>query len=108
MRFITRQFKPAGQAVIASLLTGLVLLLNAMAASPALHEWVHADAGKAEHQCVVTLFAHGQVDSASGAVSVVAARAWIPTVPSIEISAFSPAIEDLPSERGPPLLPAVS
>ncbi len=32
-----------GQAVVASFLTGLVLLLNAMAASPALHEWFHSD-----------------------------------------------------------------
>jgi hypothetical protein len=108
VRFITRQFKPAGQAVIASLLTGLVLLLNAMAASPSLHQWFHANAGKAEHQCVVTLFAHGQVDSASVAVPVVVPVAWIQTVSTVEFSVFSPAIENLPAERGPPALPAVS
>ena len=103
MRFIKRQFKPAGQAVVASLLTGLVLLLNAMAASPALHELVHADAGKADHECAVTLFAHGQVDSASLTVPVLASLTLIQTVPSVEISVFRPAIEQLPAGRAPPV-----
>jgi hypothetical protein len=108
VRFIRRQFKPASQAVIASMLTCFVLLLNVLAASPSLHERFHADAGKAEHQCIVTLFAHGQVDSASGTAPVVFALTWLPTVPAVEISAFSPTIADLPAERGPPVLPAVS
>jgi hypothetical protein len=108
VRFKMRHCRGPGQAVIASLLTGLVLLLNAMAASPALHKWFHADAGKAEHQCVVMLFAHGQVDSASVAAPVVAPLAWIQTVPSVEITHFSPVIENLPAGRGPPILPAVS
>jgi len=100
---MTRHCKPASQAAIASLLTGLVLLLNAMSASPTLHEWFHADAGKAEHQCAVTLFAHGQMDSASVAVPVVAALALIPSVPSVEISVFHPVIEQLPAGRAPPI-----
>ncbi len=97
-----RQFKPAGQAVLASLLTGLVLLLNAMTASPTLHEWIHADAGQADHECAVTLFAHGQVDSASVAVPMVASLTLIQTVPPVEISVFRPAIEQLPAGRAPP------
>lgn len=108
MRFIARHFKPAGQAIIASLLTGVVLWLNAMAASPSLHEWFHADAGQAEHQCAVTVFAHGQVDSASVDVPVVAALTLIQIVPPVEISVFHPAIEQLPAGRAPPVLPAVS
>ena len=108
MRFITRQFKPAGQAVIASLLTGLVLLLNALAASPSLHEWFHADAGKAEHQCAVTMFAHGQLDSASANVPIVASLTLIQTVPSIGISVFSPAIGHLPAGRAPPVSSSLS
>lgn len=102
MRFITRHCKPASQAVIASLLTGVVLLLNALAASPTLHEWFHADAGKTEHQCAVTLFAHGQMDSASVAVPVVTSLSLIPSVPSAEISVFHPVIEQLPAGRAPP------
>ena len=108
MRLITRQFKPAGQAVIASVLTGLVLLLNGMAASPSLHELIHADAGKADHECAVTLFAHGQMDSVSVAVPVVAPLALVQSVPSVEISIFHPAIGQLPDGRAPPVLSAVS
>jgi len=103
VRFIKRHFKPAGQAVLASVLTGLVLLLNAMTVSPSLHEWFHADAGKADHECAVTLFAHGQVDSASVAVPLVASLAFFQTVPTVEISVFRPAIDDLPAGRAPPV-----
>jgi len=96
------RLKPPGQAVIASLLTGLVLLLNILAASPSLHVWFHADAGKAEHQCAVTLFAHSQVDSASVEMSVPALLAVVASLPSVEITVFHPAIEYLPAGRAPP------
>jgi len=92
-----------GPAVIAALLTGLVLLLNILAASPSLHEWLHADAGKAEHQCAVTLFAHSQVDSSSVDMFVPAPLAVVALLPSVEISVFHPAIEYLPAGRAPPV-----
>jgi hypothetical protein len=103
-----RQFKPAGQMVIASLMTALVLLLNGMAASPSLHELIHADAGKPDHECAVTLFAHGQVDSASVAVPIIASLVLIQTVPSLEISVFHPIADRLRAGRAPPVLPAIS
>jgi len=103
VRFITRHCKPASQAVIASLLAGLVLLLNAMAASPTLHEWVHADAGKSEHQCAVTLFAQGQMDSASVAVPVMASLSLVQTVPYVDISVFHSVLDQLPAGRAPPV-----
>jgi len=56
-----------GQAAAASLLAVLVLLLSTLAASPALHNLVHADAGASDHQCVISLFANGQVSSAPAA-----------------------------------------
>ena len=37
---------------LGSLLVALVLLLNALAASPTLHELFHADASEAQHLCV--------------------------------------------------------
>lgn len=103
-----RHFKRGGRTVIALALAGLVLLLNAMAASPSLHEWFHADAGKADHQCAVTMFAHGKVDTASVEVPVFVPAALVETIPSVIISAFSPAIDNLPAGRAPPVLPAVS
>jgi hypothetical protein len=85
------------------LLVGLVLMVNAMAASPSLHEWLHADAGEAGHHCAVTLFAHGQVDSASADVVVTAPQCVVVSEPSVEISVYSPAIEHLPAGRAPPV-----
>ena len=68
-----------GKAVIASLLVGLVLLLDVMAVCPSLHELVHKDAGSPEHHCAVTMFAHGQVDSATVEVA--------PAAPAILVAA---------------------
>jgi hypothetical protein len=84
------------------LLGGLVLLLNALAASPSLHEYFHADADHAGHQCAVTLFAHGQVDAASVDVSVSTPLNFSKVVSPAVFSTFSPAIENLPAGRAPP------
>ena len=54
-----------GKPALAALLVGVVLLLDAMAACPALHEMIHHDAGKEDHDCAVTMFAHGKVRFAS-------------------------------------------
>ena len=90
------------------LLVALVLLLNAMAASPALHELIHADAGKADHECVVTLMAHGQVDSAVAAAAVLVPVGPIDFLPQNFTSVPNALVESLPPGRGPPvsLLPS--
>jgi hypothetical protein len=80
----------------------LVLVVDLLAASPALHERLHADAGKADHECAVKLFAHGQVDSATVDISVATPPAPIEAAPQIVISVFAPAIENLPAGRAPP------
>jgi hypothetical protein len=103
-----RKISRHSQAVIASLLTGIVLLLNAMAASPSLHEWFHPDAGSPQHECVVTMFAHGQVDSACLDIPIPAPLTFVETIPAVAFSVFSPAIENLPAGRAPPVLPSVS
>jgi hypothetical protein len=108
VQLIARQYQRPGKAIIASLLTGLVLLLNAMAASPSLHEWFHSDAGESGHHCAVTLFAHGQVDSSTVDVVVVGQQTFVAVSPSVEISVFSPAIENLPAGRAPPVSPSYS
>ena len=85
------------------MLAGLVLLLNALAASPSLHELLHADAGSPQHQCAVTLFAHGQVDSATVEISTVVPTVFIEKTSQFEFSIFAPAIENLPAGRAPPV-----
>lgn len=80
----------------------MVLLLNAMAVCPALHELIHRDADKPGHECAVTMFAHGKVESASVDVPVTVVAVSIETAPQIEFSIFSATIENLPQGRAPP------
>ena len=95
---LNRFDKPA----LAVLLIGLVLLLNAMAASPALHELIHKDAEGPTHSCAATLFAHGHVESAACDVPVVLPATFVETTPHLEFSIFSSTIENLPPGRAPP------
>jgi hypothetical protein len=97
-----KHFVQLGKPALSGLLVALVLALNALAAAPTLHEIIHKDAGQAGHSCVITLFAHGQVDSASIDVAVAAPTVAIETTPSIIFSVPSAAIENLPSGRAPP------
>ena len=98
-----RHFKAHGKAVIASLLVGVVLLLDAMAACPSLHELIHKDANEHGHECAVTMFAHGKVDSVSVDVQVAAPQTFVVVLPSVQFSIFSPAIDNLPAGRAPPV-----
>jgi hypothetical protein len=50
---------------ISALLLGMLLLLQAMVALPALHQLIHYDAASSAHQCAVTMLAHGQIDCAT-------------------------------------------
>jgi len=88
---------------LGSLLAGCVLLLNAMAASPGLHELIHADSGHDDHECAVTLFAHGQADSVTVDVSPALATVVIQFSADFDVSTFAPAIESLPAGRAPPV-----
>ena len=87
-----------------SLLLGVFLLGLALTYSEALHQLVHADAGKPSHQCVVTLLAAGQVDAVPAAISIeftsgaVSLFAW-PDTPVFRSPSYS-----LPPGRGPPAL----
>ena len=89
-------------AFIALLLVGVVLLLDAMAACHSLHEWIHNDADKPGHECAVTMFAHGKVESATVEVPAIVPAAPIESSPQIINSVFSTTIENLPLGRAPP------
>ena len=52
----------------------LVLLLAVMAASPAAHHWLHADAGHEDHECAITLYAQGITTTA--AILALAVVTW--------------------------------
>ena len=99
---------PIGKPALAALLVGIVLLLDAMAACPALHEMIHRDAGKEDHDCAVTMLALGKMDSAVCEVIIPLPAVSVETVQYFTFSIFSPAIENLPLGRAPPALRPVS
>ena len=101
-------FRSNGKPVIALLLVGLILLLDAMVACPSLHELIHKDGDSDEHHCAVTMFAHGKVDSATVDISFATPTILVESIPQISFFVFAPAIENLPAGRAPPVLPAVS
>jgi hypothetical protein len=100
-----RAFPPLVGRLLAGGCVALVVLLAVLAASPALHEWLHHDAGGADHECAVTLFQHG-ADAAVAAVAV-AATVWI----AVALAVIAPAGPDLvqrhywlPPGNAPPAL----
>ncbi|MGD0060098.1 MAG: hypothetical protein ABSD58_11845 [Verrucomicrobiia bacterium] len=99
--------KQLGKRLLVSTIIGMILLIDLMAASPELHELIHFDAGQPDHHCTVTLFAHGQVDSAvcEIAVPTISIR-WIDARPSVTLSVVDPFVVLLPPGRAPPASPA--
>jgi hypothetical protein len=54
----------ARRSIIAAVLLGLFLWVQALAIFPALHEAIHSDAHHKDHHCAVTLLTGGQMDVA--------------------------------------------
>jgi len=108
MQIIRRHFIRLGKPALAALLAGMILLLDAMAACPALHELIHKDAEQADHHCAVTMFAQGKVDSATVSVPVITTCVAIELTPQTGSSIFTATIENLPRGRAPPAFRFVS
>ena len=81
----------------------LVLVLDALAASPVLHQLVHHDADTPGHECVVTLFLHGQIDSSVVAVVAIIPPGRINFLSPALAPVFNAQVETLPPGRAPPL-----
>src|SRR5215472_42025 len=90
------------KVAIAVLGLGLVLLLDAMAACPALHELIHHDADKPDHECAVTLFLHGQVDSPVCDVVLLPPTSTVELTRHQPVTVFCLVIANLPPGRAPP------
>ena len=63
---------PRFRRVLVGLLLTHLLAVMAMAASPALHEWIHGAAHEGDHDCAVVLFMAGGVEAAVVVILVVA------------------------------------
>jgi hypothetical protein len=78
------------------------LLVQAMAAVPAFHAWLHHDASDPGHECAVTLFLHGQVHAPSTKVEVAKSLpVLVAEAPAHGVDFVSADVRLLPS-RGPP------
>ena len=86
----------------------LLWLQLAMAASETLHKFIHQDADQPGHECAVTLFAHGQVETSPVDVPVLPPVTGVETTPQPVPCVFSAPGQQLPPGRGPPrsILPA--
>lgn len=102
LQYATKNFLRVGRPVLAALLVGIALLLDAMAVCPALHELIHKDAGKADHHCAVTLLAQGKMHSVTCEIVPPEPTLLVETTKPFSTSVFSSAIENLPQGRAPP------
>jgi hypothetical protein len=91
-----------------ALMLGVFLSLQALVTFPALHTLVHPDAGDSDHECGVTLFAHGQVNASATTVGVVRAPAQIVFTEAKPAEIFASTDVPLLPGRGPPAGPSVS
>src|SRR5436309_5451320 len=76
-----------GRAFVAAFVSAAFLCALALSASPQLHQRVHKDANRAEHNCAVTMIASGSYNHAAHAPLV---SAPAPTVQFSKIPALIP------------------
>lgn len=103
-----RELSRFTKAAVGCLLICVILLLDAMAVCPALHQLLHKDAAQPGHECAVTIFTHGKIDAATVDVPVFVTTVLLGAAPPVEFSVFSTSVEYLPPGRGPPFIPAIS
>jgi len=84
----------------------MLLALAALAASPALHQTLHHDAGQSDHHCAITVFSGGRIDLVSlPALVVKPAEFAVVTLLPQTLVLPAPDHQLLPG-RGPPVLVA--
>jgi len=76
-----------GRAIIAAFVSMGFLWALALSASPQLHQRVHKDANRVEHNCAVTMIASGSYDHAA---QVPLVSAPVPALQFSKIPALSP------------------
>jgi hypothetical protein len=76
-----------GRAFIAILVSAAFVWALALSASPQLHQRVHKDANRAEHNCAATMIASGSYDHAAHAPLV---SAPVPAIQFSKVPALTP------------------
>ena len=68
-----------------------------------LHSWLHGGSiPDNDDDCAIVALVHGKIETTPCDVPVVTPTVWVETVPFVEFSVFSTAIENLPPGRAPP------
>lgn len=88
--------------VVAAGMILLFLSIVALAASPALHEWIHSDAKDVDHHCVITALAHGQLDASACDVSAPVPNCCFELASPVTALFSCPILEFFPPGRAPP------
>ena len=92
----------AAKSGVGSFCLGVFLLVQTMAAVPALHAWAHRDAAAPGHECAVTLFLNGQAHSPTTDVAVAPCPPHLVShAPARGVDVVSADVRLLPN-RGPP------
>jgi len=102
LQYKKEHFCQFSKSLVAILLTGMVLFMAALASSESLHKLVHHDADETGHECAVTLFAHGHVDSTTCDIPLFVPTVQVETTPHLEFLVVSSTVENLPPGRAPP------
>jgi hypothetical protein len=87
---------------LAAIVALVVLFTFGLAASEALHKKFHQGAGNSGHECAVTFFAHGHLDSACGHVPIAKPRGITQTRSEIPSTVLERIDYLLLPERAPP------
>ena len=77
------------QRTIAAGLIAIYLLVLAMAASPALHHWLHDDADDDGHQCAMVTVYQGQLDRPAAEAVVAALTPVVWWEPRVQLYALT-------------------
>ena len=85
-----------------------LLMATAEICTP-LHAWLHGGAIPENDDCAIALLAHGSIHTdVVDNIPLTSPIVWIETTSQVEFSVFCPTIQNLPTGRAPPVLPAVS
>jgi hypothetical protein len=90
------------EKVFALLFLALFFGLQALVASPVLHKCLHHDADQADHECAVTLLAHGNCEIASDVPVLITPSSFVPERTQAPVSPVLEVDYQLLPGRAPP------
>jgi hypothetical protein len=99
---MNRRLRQRFYAATAVLSLAVWLFMAAAEMWTPLHVWLHGGAIPDDDDCAIVALVHGKIETTPCDVPVVTPATWIEATPRMEISAFCPAIENLPLGRAPP------